>query len=509
MKRRFHHHKRLAAGLLILAILVIGTGCSTSAAVEQASPYQISIMLPTYVSGPHPDDTSPVVQELERYTNTDIELQWVPFSVYQDKTKITLSSLKLPSIMLVLGKSPEFISAVRKDVFWELGLYLDDYPNLSQANKTVLDYTSVDGKIYAVYRARDLGRYGVTIRKDWLDNLGLSLPRTIDEFFEVLRAFTYDDPDQDGRQDTYGLVVTTYPSTFEIIQSWFGAPNGWGIDEDGHLVPAHLTEEYREALRFLRKLYEEGLINPDFAVRDPNFWRDALVHGEAGVIVDVADQAQRVAHSIEKTYNLTDVIDVFASVEGPAGVRLPSTSGYEGMLAISRSAVKTENELRRVLDFLDKVNDEEMQVLLYNGIKGRHYNKTPEFANADLAYEKVSLNQLLMFIPETRTLPPAETPIRKKVNEVIKANEAILVDNPAESLISETYMKKGPALDTLVSDARTKYILGQIDEEGWEQEIERWLRSGGSDYIAEINKAYQETLISQKSTITDQSKQSH
>ncbi|MNC19848.1 Lipoprotein LipO precursor [compost metagenome] len=448
-------------------------------------------MLPSYVSGQLPDNTSPVVQELGRYTDTSVDLLWVPLTTYQDKTKIVMSSSKLPSIMVVLGKSPEFIHAAQRGMFWELGPYLKDYPNLREANQTVLRNISVDGRIYSLYRTRELGRYGVTIRKDWLDRVGLPLPKTIEELYEVLKAFTLHDPDGDGKQNTYGLAIS-YPATFDVLQTWFGAPNQWGKDEDGGLVPVHLTAEYRESLRFLKKLYEEGLIDPHFAVKDPKFVRDPLVHGEAGMLVDVADQAQRIASDIEKAYGLTDVIDVFSGVEGPQGLRLPSNSGYDGMLAVSTSAVKTEQELRRVLDFLDKLNDKEMQVLLTSGIQGRHYQKTPEMKDVDYNYEKDDLNKLLMYIPEVRTLPKAESPIRTKVQEVMKANESILVDNPAEAFISQTYMKNGPALDLIISDARIQFIIGQIDEAGWEQAMVQWRQNGGDAYMEEINRQYRE-----------------
>jgi putative aldouronate transport system substrate-binding protein len=479
--------------LVCLGALVWISGCDSPSDEARAEtvPYPISVMLPTYSSGQQPDGNSPVVQRLEEYTNTDIELIWYPVSMYDDKVKITFSSLKMPSIMVISNKSPEFVNAVRKGLLWELGPHLKKYPNLSQAHDTVLQNTSVDGKVYSVYRARELGRYGVTIRKDWLRHVGLDTPRTIDEFYEVLRAFTHNDPDGDGLADTYGMVATTFPSTFDVIQTWFGVPNKWGVGGDGRLIPAHLTKEYKESLAFLRKLYSEGLINPDFAVKDPKTWRDSLVNGEAGVLVDVADQAQRAAHEVEKSYGLTDVVDVFPGVAGPKGLRLPSTSGYDGMLAVSKSAVETEEELHRVLDFLDKLNDEEMQVLLYNGIRGRHFQKTADHKNKDLKFEMDNLKQMLMYIPEERiVITSGETPIRSKVNEVIQANEALLLNNPAEALISDTYMKKGALLDTLIIDARTGYIIGQLDDAGWEKAIQAWRDSGGDDYLKEVNEQY-------------------
>lgn len=149
-----------------------GTDTDSQAPSEQkGEPLKLSIMVPAF-STELPDKSSPVWQRLEEYTHTDLEIIWTPNSSYSDKLNITLASGELPTIINV-GKEPSVISAVRNGAFWEVGPYLKDYPNLSQANEIVLNNTSIDGKIYGVYRARTLGRMGVTYNMVWLENLGL------------------------------------------------------------------------------------------------------------------------------------------------------------------------------------------------------------------------------------------------------------------------------------------------------------------------------------------------
>ena len=71
-----------------------------------------------------------------------------------------------------------------------------------------------DGKLYCIPTARvsDQHRNVLGIRQDWLDNLGLDVPETIEEFEEVMRAFTEDDPDGNGKDDTYGLTGVNWVS---------------------------------------------------------------------------------------------------------------------------------------------------------------------------------------------------------------------------------------------------------------------------------------------------------
>src|SRR5690625_2159609 len=115
------------------------------------------------------------------------------------------------------------------------------------------------------------------------------MPETIDEFYEEMKAFTYDDPNQSGEDDTVGLVVSEYEGPWDTMQTWFGVPNEWGVDEDGTLYPHFEAPEYREALDFFKKLYDEGLVNEDFAVMDPSKWHDEFINGNAGMVVDVAE----------------------------------------------------------------------------------------------------------------------------------------------------------------------------------------------------------------------------
>ena len=84
----------------------------------------------------------------------------------------------------------------------------------------------------------------------------------------MLKAFTTDDPDGNGKDDTYGLVASKFNGPWDNMQIWFGAPNKWGDDGSGNLIPAHETPEYMEALKFFRQIYSEGLVNKDFAVMD-------------------------------------------------------------------------------------------------------------------------------------------------------------------------------------------------------------------------------------------------
>ena len=479
-----------------------GAGASPEASEP---PLEISVMLPIFKTN-YPGDDSPVVQEINKRANVKLHLEWVPNSSYTDKFNITLASGKLPTIIYVPDvKNPNFVNAVRAGAFWEVGEKMKNYKYLSQANPVIMKNSSIDGKNYGVYRGRALGRNGINYRKDWLENVGLEPPQTIDDFYNMLKAFKEKDPDQNGKDDTYGMVLVKWTgqwaSGFDIIKLWFGAPNKWGV-VDGKLVPEHQTPEYLEALRFMKKLYDEGLINQDFAVYDSAKWNDPVVNGQAGVIVDVTDNAARLDDAIHRALaaegkDQPDVhfVDNMIGVVGDHGLRALPTSGFAGILAIPKSSVKTEEELDRVLAFLDKMNEPELQTLAGYGIEGVHYTLEDGYVvwvddPVKLESEVEGLNQMLPFIPEDQGLKVKQTPLRQKTAELQKEAEQYVVPNPAEPFISTVYSQKGQQLDNIINDARIKYIVGQLDEAGLLQAFETWKKSGGDDLVKEMNELY-------------------
>ena len=166
----------------------------------------ITIMAP-YIETEPPAPDNQLELALEEATETEIDISWVPNTSYEDKMNVTLASDDLPEIMIIQGKSGGFVKSANAGAFWELSEYLDEFPNLAEADPNILNNSSVNGEVYGIYRRRDVMRSAVVIRKDWLDNLGLEVPETVEDLYEVAKAFTENDPDGNGQDDTTGLII--------------------------------------------------------------------------------------------------------------------------------------------------------------------------------------------------------------------------------------------------------------------------------------------------------------
>jgi putative aldouronate transport system substrate-binding protein len=188
-----------------------------------------------------------------------------------------------------------------------------------------------------------------------------------------------------------------------------------------------------------------------------------------------------------------------APVEGPSGRRLPGEPGNAGLWAIPKATVKTEAEMKKVLAFIDKLMDPKMATLLVKGVEGTHWADKGEFTevlNRDADAKEVK--------PYRDTFPnrnenyniakKAKQPdLFRKNSQIGAENEQYIVPNPAHNLLSSTYSERGKELEQMITDAETKFIMGKIDEAGWQAEVEKWKKAGGEKLMQEYKEAYEKS----------------
>ena len=451
----------------------------------------VSILLPAFSDSPMRYD-SPAKEALQDYTDTNIEITWAPAAYYEDSLNVAMASAHPP--MIAYGfKSAGIMAKMKAGEVWEIGPYLQKYPNLSNTRFDILYNTSLNGNIFSLYRSRPLGQYGLCYRKDWLDSLGMDTPETIDDFYEMLYKFTYNDPDNNQKDDTYGMTLVNDNTSFNIIASWFGTPNEWGIADDGSLIPAFLTSEYFDTVKFFKRLYDNKLINLDFAITDTKLWNNDMANGVSGCIADTVSRGETIQSLITEKYGTQDNIGVLGALQGPAGKRLPSTDGYSGIFIFPKSGCKTEADLTTALEFMDKICLSPAQNIILYGVEGMHYTLSEEGyvqKNTLFLADINDFDQLYTGIPFNSALKTKPTPLSLETERIESDNELYLVSNYGAPFYSDTYGKQSVQMNSIIEDAKIKYFLGQIDDTGFKLALEDWKNSGGNEYIEEINYEY-------------------
>ncbi|MFA9557844.1 extracellular solute-binding protein [Evansella sp. AB-rgal1] len=442
-----------------------------------------------------PDDY--LKELLETATNTVLDIQWVPDGNYEERLNTAFATNTLPMVVpMGFNFYNQFKDAIRADQFWEIEPYLSEFENLSKLKPEVLDNTRVDGKLYALYQGRPLSRQGLIYRKDWAENLGIEAPTTTEEFLEMARAFTEDDPNQSGSKDTIGLTDRSdlIYGAFKTVASWFGTPNHWG-EQDGQLLPEFMFDEYVQTMDFFKEMHENGYMNQDFPVTSKDDQQAMFKNGTAGMYVgSMAD--------VLSIYN--DASDLNPDVEYEVANRIAGPDGEFGVWAIPgfgsvvlfpKQAIETEDELRKVLAFYDKLMTPEVSNLLIWGVEGEHYEIVDGGIRVmDENRQKID-TQVRPFLsmeigePETngRFEMVATYETRAKADKLIVDNNDFLIHNPTVVLDSETHVTHGDRLQQLINDATYQYILRQIDLDGFNAAVERWKNDGGNAIIEEFN----------------------
>ncbi len=487
----------LGLGLLSVAFL---SACGKEEAGSTTDYDTISILSP-YIETEPPASDNEILKQLEAYTGKNIDITWAPNTSYEDKMNITLASDDIPEVMVIQGKSGGFIKSAENGAFWDLTDYLADYPNLSQSNEDVLRNSSVNGKVYGIYRKRDAMRTAVIIRKDWLENLNLDVPETIDDLYEVAKAFTENDPDGNGENDTFGLIIPQWPgsinsnSPYDVLATWFGAGNAWK-EIDGTLEPSFMQPEYKEAMEWFRNIYDNGWMNSDFAVMAKNDQKNYIVQGRGGIVLsglqEVRNYIDDAAGTDEEHMEWVLINDiVHENVE--RRILSDTNGGMGGWLAIPKNNVETEEDLRVVLKFINDLMDEEPFTLMTQGIEGVHYEIDDEgvYVRLDDTKWQQEVQPFSSSRPsELVTVFPSSNPYVNLANEKIRENEEFAVINPAQSLTSETYDRSWSSLIEGISDAYYQYMTGEIEIDGFDTAIETFLRNGGQQIIDEFTEDY-------------------
>ena len=199
--------KKLMKGVAVsvaalTALAMVSCGSKKSAAVDIELWYGAAAS----EAGPIPADWVGY-QIVKDKLNINLKLTNLPSSEADQNTKINAAGAAntLPDIFMVSNEV--YSTLVSKRLLAPVDAMYAKMPNrtakLYDADSRA--FTTIDGHSYALAQPGSIVRNeGVLIRKDWLDKLGLSVPKTTDEFMAVMKAFTEKDPDGNGKNDTYG-----------------------------------------------------------------------------------------------------------------------------------------------------------------------------------------------------------------------------------------------------------------------------------------------------------------
>ena len=235
-------------------------------------------------------DTNAYTVWLEEQTGVDIEFVYFSSNSTERNTQLNLmvasATEKLPDILLGMDLAASLRNELGEDGYlldltdyfenysywyWELYDLLDP---LAQQTIFAQARDPQNGALYVMpgcsdTAANDSVQCQPAINKKWLEALNMEVPTTVEELYDVLVAFRDRDPNGNGINDEIPMIGSNsvgYCDVVEfIINAWVYLNDKYFYNvTDGKIWLPHMTDEYRQALIYLNKLYAEGLLSPMF-----------------------------------------------------------------------------------------------------------------------------------------------------------------------------------------------------------------------------------------------------
>lgn len=227
-------------------------------------------------------DKSPFLDLLREEFNINVEFEWIlPWEQHVEKVNMSINAGTLPDAVTVYSNQ-SVKALLENNSILDLTPYKEYFGNdllaaySSYENDACLSEVSSGGKLGALPSTAIGYQHEILwIRQDWLEIVGLDAPTTFDEVINVAKAFVSQDPDQNGKDDTFGIPFSSYSFGVDNsggnIDPLFAAmgsfPRAWLKGKDGKTVYGSTAPETRNALAKLSELFSSKVI---FCSQDNN-----------------------------------------------------------------------------------------------------------------------------------------------------------------------------------------------------------------------------------------------
>jgi putative aldouronate transport system substrate-binding protein len=380
-------HRTRLTGIFLILLVVAGAGLAfATGSDESKAPVTLTVLLfDRATAGFKPDEglqAKYIQDEVKKALNYDVKFMTMPRFPDVDKVNLLMAGGQAPDVSF-LYDTAAVTNYVTSGGLNELTGLIDKYaPKLQKLlGDDCLSYGRWSGKQWTVVAKRTLlARINTFIRKDWLDKLGLPLPKTRDEWYQDLVAFKSKDPGNTGGKVLPYLFQGVLPAepdwnAANLIQSFLGKMSAEDMAVySPSTVSRWVTPGYKDAVRFLNKLYNEGLLGPDFMLdKDGEQFKKFVAQGLVGSTMGNWDDPYRASPGLQAELakavsgGLYVPIDPFVNAEGKTRKALYNPNGiYLFNPKVSKNTIP-------FLKYLEWMAKPEVRFFLQSGTMGVHY----------------------------------------------------------------------------------------------------------------------------------------
>ncbi|MEG1441422.1 MAG: extracellular solute-binding protein [Oscillospiraceae bacterium] len=452
---------------------------------------------------------------------TGIKLNFIhPTGKTENQLELLLAANDYPDIVFSQKSKTSSIQA-EIGAAVRLNEYIDAYaPNINKVFNEHADYKKqfslVDDDVIKIQKITDDQRFlcydGYFIRMDWLDKVGLGIPQTIDEWYNVLKAFKNTDLNGNGKHDE--VPFSTYFFTFEeTFSTAFDIPKYeyFKVPGENKITHAVLAPRFKEYLTTMHKWYSEGLINPNFLNTNTGELDAILENDQLGAVY--CDNNNLMPRYMQTKPEMRLVAVPYPMNE--KGIRYYPNNNIK-MMVRNEGAIITKNckYVKEAVRFFDYLFSEEGQTLMNWGIEGESYTvdkdgkkkytdlilnnpdkKTPPEAICKYMTNTgfVGVQQYEAGLALEENLPPDIKKVKNDSVNMAMATEKTLKPLPPKFTTEEVNQisQKESEIDSYINDMIAKFILGVEPLEKFDAFVQTTKEMGIDEVISVYQTAYE------------------
>lgn len=388
-------------------------------------------------------------------------------------------------------------------------------PDLALAGRDMIyrNMNTETGEVFSIpARRMNVAQAGTFIRKDWLDKLGLPLPTTTQEYYDALKAFKEQDPGGVGANNVVPFTMTSDVRyrAFNLLES-FVEPN---LSEEERWVNTvidrqYLLPGYKEGVRFLNKMFHEGLIDNQFALYKDDTDSDNLIKsGVVGSFIHNWDQPYRdtpgLLRDLRENVPGAEIvaIDPFTNSEGKTVKSLYDSAGVN--FFIPANSKNIEGALRYI-DWLSKFENRYYLQIGEEGVTHEMIDGVPKLIAAEndkimnsgqnIDYT-IMINGLDVGDPN-KTAQALANSYTVEPELIVKAYEDAIRNGRPAIVVPVTLSAAGPYTQDL-TDKGNELLAKAVTaapadfDKVWDDGVAEWRASGADEIIAERQTRYTE-----------------
>lgn len=480
---------------------------------------------------------SPIYKKLVKAAGCEIKAFSTAFETYYTQIDLQRSTGSLRDMFIIDGPvDPEmFYSLIRDEEILPISDYVtaETYPYLyeylQQYDYMKKNVTYADGKMWWI-PVKWQNEKSLYVRRDWIKNLNDKLPTilvkegvisnaseatpellekhkfteptSLDKFYRLARAFTLYDPDNNGKNDTYGYVTETNRDMDSWIHVAYGGAWKMWMDEDGDGTYEHTntSEPAMLATAFLNKMISEGYVSREVVQKTVSNKQDEFANGIAGMmyahnwynVISALMMASSPGLSIAGAREKILIMDPPAGKDGDFGGQ-GDIEYYRGWVLRSGMSVERREACLKLMEYLH--SPEGIELVTY-GVYGEHWEWKDDIEGGEkITLVEADANGFVQALRWTDsaafasylTETPAEAEALLTNGDILveraRASAASMILSDYPDLYTETMTEYAGAAGDFFDNQVLKMIINSTLKAAWEYDEKTWAEDG-------MNKVY-------------------